>query len=399
MKKWSVLAGSLLMLVCLGGIYAWSAFVPPLREFGLSAAQTQLIFGVSILSFTVIMLGAGRLQERVGPRPVAALGGVLFAAGYLVAAHSAGRFAPLLAGVGVLAGAGVGCAYVCALATGMKWFPHHRGLITGVTVAAFGLGAIVLANAATALMGRGVGVLTVFEWVGWICGAAVLAGALLLDVPPQFRAAPAVRGIPLARLLQDRNCWVLSMGIFGGTFAGLLVIGNLKPIALAAGADPSWAVHAISGFAVGNALGRVVWGHLVDRLGRIAIPISLLFLSGAVLALTIPALGGSLPGVAALVGFGYGACFVLYPAQVATRYGVAQVGHIYPLIFLLYGVAGLTAPLVGGLFHDLWGTYVPAIFAAGSLTALCAAGCWLLDRAAPLAAIAIAPSGAGRARG
>lgn len=64
----------------------------------------------------------------------------------------------------------------------------------------------------------------------------------------------------------------VSMAGFGGgavllsTLAEcLLVIGNLKPMALASGITPVAATAAIGVFALGNAAGRLTWGWLYDR--------------------------------------------------------------------------------------------------------------------------------------
>jgi OFA family oxalate/formate antiporter-like MFS transporter len=90
MKKYAVLSAAVLMQTCLGGIYAWSTFVPQLTHtYGLSAAQTQLIFGLCIMMLPVAMIFAGRVEARRGPRPVAAAGAVLYAGGYLLAGASA----------------------------------------------------------------------------------------------------------------------------------------------------------------------------------------------------------------------------------------------------------------------------------------------------------------------
>jgi OFA family oxalate/formate antiporter-like MFS transporter len=46
-------------------------------------------------------------------------------------------------GLGVLAGAGIGLAYVCPIAAPVKWLPDKKGAITGLTVAGFGFGALI----------------------------------------------------------------------------------------------------------------------------------------------------------------------------------------------------------------------------------------------------------------
>ncbi len=134
------------------------------------------------------MVFGGILQHKYGPRRIAALGGLLFLAGYLTGSFSDGSFPLLLIGFGVLAGAGIGFGYVCPLATGIKWFPTHKGLITGLTVAGFGLGAVFFAKAGHHFLDAGVPALLVLQRIGWFVGISVILGALLLFVPKTTEA-------------------------------------------------------------------------------------------------------------------------------------------------------------------------------------------------------------------
>ena len=45
----------------------------------------------------------------------------------------------------------------------------------------------------------------------------------------------AAAGLAVGALFRDGRYWLLLGGMFAGTFAGLLTIGNLKPIGLAGG--------------------------------------------------------------------------------------------------------------------------------------------------------------------
>ncbi len=370
--RYVVLTASIVLQVCLGGLYAWSAFVPALRAaHGLSTAQTQFIFGVLIATFTVVMVAAGRLQERFGPRPVAMVGGVLFGAGYLAAGFSDGSFLSLTACIGLLAGAGTGFCYVCPLAACVRWFPSHKGLVTGLAVAGFGGGAVLLASWADALLARGLDVLAVFRWIGLTYGAAILAAACALSVPARRFGGARRRGPTAAALFRDRVFWALALGMFAGTFAGLLVVGNLKPMAAAAGVAPWWAALAIGAFAVGNATGRITWGFLADRLGSRAIPLSLAFLVAATLCLLgVRRWDLAFAGGAMLVGFGFGACFVVYAAHVASRYGPDRVGTVYPPVFLAYGLAGIVGPAAGGFLLDLTGTPLAGLVLSAAVAAV-----------------------------
>lgn len=78
-----------------------------------------------------------------------------------------------------------------------------------------------------------------------------------------------------------------------------------------------------------------------------------------------------------LVGFGFGACFVLYAAHVAVVHGVEHVGRLYPFLFLSYGIAGMTGPFLGGLLHDWTDRYAASLALGAQVAAL---GAWLTWR-------------------
>lgn len=368
MTKWTVLGAGMILQTILGGVYAWSAFVPSLSgRHALTQAQCGMIFGLAIAVFAVAMVPAGRLLPRVGARPLAAVGACLFAAGYLVASFSDGRFPLLLLGIGVIAGTGIGAAYVCPLAICMQWFPRHKGLVTGLAVAGFGGGAVLLSLVANRLLYRaGWDVLQVFRGVGVAGGAVALAAALLLRAPaPSEAAAAAGRNRPrptLGRHALSTPFLMLCVGMFSGTFAGLLTVGNLKPYILRAGQSADLAALSISLFAFGNAAGRILWGQVHDRLAsRTTILLSLALLAAALVPLLFPLPVGVMLVAIACCGCGFGACFVVYAAAVVQRFGMELFPRLYPLCFLGYGLAGLVAPGLGGRMADATGSYVAAV--------------------------------------
>ncbi len=375
LKRRFVLPAIALIQMCLGGVYAWSVFVPSLStDHGLSASQTQFIFGLTFGTFTVSMLLAGRLLPTWGARWVGVLGGLLFACGQMAASSSGGRFGGIVLGYSLVGGTGIGFGYVAALTTGVQWYPKHKGLVTGVAVAGFGIGSVLLATLAMSCLRGGWTIVEVWHAVGWVYGSVVCAGSLLLFSPPIDNTGSSVNVSDKKHLFKDPAFRNLGLGMFCGTFSGLLVIGMIKPIAIASGLPSETPAAAVSALAVGNAAGRIAWGWIFDRIGYPAIPISLLFLGVALGTLIVAGIMPVTFVVAAiLVGFGFGACFVLYAAQVASRYGVNEVGNVYPLLFLAYGVAGITGPLLGGMLHDWTHSYLwPITLSAAVATA----GAW-----------------------
>ena len=355
--------------------------VPPLRAaYGYSAAQTQWVFGLTIASFTLTMIGAGRLLYLWGPRLVAMTGGLLFAAGYLTSAVAGHSFAGLLAGSGLLAGAGIGFGYVSPLAMVIASFPGRKGLAGGIAVAGFGGGAILTSWLVAAALEGGSPLSRVFRGLGFGFGLLIVGASFLLRRPA---GPPAARPPDLhpAQLWKDAYLRLLFIGMFCGTFAGLLLVGNLKPIGLSEQIAPATATLAISLFALGNAAGRIAWGWWSDRSGFPVIRWSLVLLAvGALGLLPARAHGVLFLAVSMLVGFGFGACFSVYASLVAARYGAAHVGGLYPLVFLSYGLAGILGPTLGGYLYDVSGTYLPAILLAA---ATAAAGAVLARPTAP----------------
>lgn len=147
-NRYFVVVGALLIQLALGAIYAWSVFTKKLVEpiadggqFGFTNSETQWVFGVGLATFAVVMVLAGKLQAAKGPRLTAGLGGLLLGTGYVLAGFFGQTFWPQLVFIGLMGGAGIGLAYVCPIAVGMKWFPDRKGLITGLAVAGFGFGA------------------------------------------------------------------------------------------------------------------------------------------------------------------------------------------------------------------------------------------------------------------
>ena len=248
MKRFGVIIAAIMMQGCLGGIYAWSVFVPELQmRFHYSSAQTQGVFGTAILVFTFSLIITGPLLDRFGPRLLSTASGALLAVAYLLASSKGDTFIWLWVAYGVLGGLGIGCGYLCPIATAVKWFPQHKGLVAGLAVAGYGGGAIVLANVAQWLFVRGWEVLSIFHLVGLVYGPLVVFAGFFLFVPQRDcnqKTTPFRRRV----LFRDPRFWQLFLAMFCGTFPGLMINGNLKPIGLSFGFSAHVATMAISFF-------------------------------------------------------------------------------------------------------------------------------------------------------
>jgi len=380
-RRFSILAAAVVMQLCLGATYSWAVFVAPLKELtGLGQGPVQAPFTVFYVAFPAMTVAAGALLARLGPRRMAALGGLLFGGGWALAGLGEGRFSLTILGVGLLGGVGVGFAYLVPIATCILWFPRHKGLVTGVAVAGFGGGAALIARFADLLMSReGVGPFEALRWLGLAFLVLVpLAGSLMRRPDSVVQAGPQPE--PLRRVLGQPRFHLLYLAMFAGLTAGLAVNANLKE--LVPHIDVRSGVAAVGWFAVANAAGRIAWGWLFDRVSsRTAIALNLLIqaalMLGAPWLLSGPA---ALAPFAFLAGFNYGGVLVLYASTTARCWGADRVGGIYGWLFSANIPAAL-APALAGWAYDRWASFTVPLEGIGALLIVAA---WLVLRRGPL---------------
>ncbi|NUP99596.1 MAG: OFA family MFS transporter [Armatimonadetes bacterium] len=387
----------MLVQMVLGTIYGFSVLVKPLAaEFtDWSTKDIQLSFTLALLTFAAVMVPAGRLQDKVGPRKPALAGAVLLFCGALLSSFVGDPSQKWLwwLSYGVLFGAGIGLAYVCPIAALAKWFPDIKGLITGVAVAGFGGGAAIFAPTVSPYL-ESHGLQHFFLTHAIICGVVVAFGAMLLRNPPAdwtppakaataaTRAKPPVADLDWQQMLRTPRFWMLWLMFAGSSTAGLMTIGVIK---VAAGKEmgDALAATAVSVLSIFNAFGRVFWGGVSDRVGR-SLSMLIAFAIQAVVMLSLARGLTAGPAVAmvlvALVGLNFGANFALFPSATADAFGTRNLGVNYGLVFTAYGIGGTIGPMIAAYCKDSLGVFDPAYVVAGLLVAAAALGAIVVGR-------------------
>ena len=386
-----VVLGAVLIQLCLGAIYAWSVFTPGLEDAGWSKTQTQIVFAVGLAMFALVMVYAGRKLPTFGPQKLAIAGGVTLGVGYAIAALGGGtNFWIVLLGVGLIGGAGIGLAYVVPIAVGMRWFPDHKGMITGLAVAGFGFGALIWVQVADSWgnLIDNIGLDGTFLVYGIAFVALVLVGSIWMKMPPEGWlpdgfTPPEVTGsggenFESREMLRTPQFYLIFLTFAVSAGAGLMAIGLMKlwPVEAlvdggmgAAQADDAAGLAMAVFFSLANGIGRITWGTMSDKLGRKR-SVVVMAASQAVFLLAFIPMAGSeytLYLAAALIGFNFGGNFALFPALTADEFGDKSVGQNYPWVFLAYGAGGIIFPILGGALGDM-GNF-PLAFA------ICAVAC------------------------
>ncbi|UZJ26857.1 MFS transporter (plasmid) [Rhodococcus antarcticus] len=332
--------------LAVGTLFAWSLVAEQAAaDVGATGAVTSAVFATAIATFAVTLLAVGRLDPQPPSRFLLVAAAVVAGAGLGLAAVSQDPVT-LWFGVGLLFGAANGLAYGVAAGMAARAPAARRGAVTGVVVAAYAAGPILLGAAGPRLV-------AVEGWRACVGGLAVVVTVLLLvaaglapgdqdrhqwDEKDGAAAEPVGRGTVL----------LLWLVFAGGVAPALLVFAHALQLAAARGLGPGASGIAVSVLAAGNLLGRVGGGWLSDSVGRVpglALALAATGISVGVLATDVP------PGVVltafTTVGVSYGTVSVLIVAVTTDRVGVRAFPRAYGWVFTAWGCAGLIAPVAG----------------------------------------------------
>ena len=395
MNRWLVVVGGVLMNLALGVIYAWSVFVAPFdADFGWSRTQVSVVFTIAILSVGSWFVVAGFLQDRYGPRRVAAAGGILYALGFVLASQTESLIW-LYITFGAIAGAGNGFGYAIPIPVVSKWFPDRRGLAIGLVVGGYGAGSGVYGPVAREYLIPAYGWQGTMQISGAIFLVMTLAAAWLLRNPPEGYKPPSAAPAPAAgsapapaaavgrdyatgEMVRTPTFYLLWIAYCLGSAAGLMVISQLVPVGEAAGLGAAAGLGLTIG-AIGNTGGRVLSGWMSDTFGRLntlrimvllsalALPVFYLFAGQVVLFYLL----------LAVIYYCYGTLLSVFASTCADFYGTRHMGVNYGLLFSAWGVAGIVGPVIAGRVFDTTGEYQLAFYIAAGLAVVALAALML----------------------
>ena len=364
--------------ICLGTVYAWSFFQTLLvRQHDWSYTETAVAFSVTIFSLGCSAAWAGAMLPRLGPRRLAIIGSLMFCSGYVIGgiALQIGYLPLFYIGYGVIGGAGIGLGYVTPVATAAKWYPDRKGLATGIVVMGFGVGAFLLSKVlAPILILASEGDLpSVFVWLGVLFAAILLPTSFLLrDPPPGYQVTPA--GVQstvqeeeepgsVRQCLLSREFAIMWLVFFFNIAAGISVISFQSPLLQDVWglADPTiepevlaeYGATLIAVSSLCNGAGRLLWGLLSDRIGRVRV--FRILLGSQMIVFGILMTEGNPWIFSALVCYVllcFGGGFATMPSFVLDVFGSKRMSAIYGAMLTAWAAAGIFGPIYVGYIKD-----------------------------------------------
>ena len=388
---YSLLAAIAIQLT-LGIAYIWSVFQTGIANsiFGGDNAKAGLTFSLLLATLTIGSVIGGKLAVRYSTRLVVFIGGIILSGGFFAASFVTAN-APWLLWItyGFMGGVGMGFTYSTTIACAQKWYPHKMGLVTGIIVSALGFGGVVFTPIIESLIktfgGAGIGEPKTFLVLSVVFLAVCTVGSLFLKNPPDGRMADAVsssvkiakkapEGVSPSQMLRKPHFYIITAAFALACMGGLMMIGFAKPIAVAKGlADTATiGVLAISMF---NSIGRLLWGMVSDKLGRMNTIIILLG-GTAVLSLLVNTANGYMIYVLiACIGFFYGGLLSNFPSLTADLFGAKHMATNYGFVLLGFGAGAVISSYIAGHYRNIAaenGNDITKMFPAFVIASCCA---------------------------
>jgi len=390
LKKQSLLTvcAAITVQLTLGIAYIWSVFQTGIAEniFRGDNAAAGLTFSLLLATLTIGSVFGGKLAVRYSTRIVVFTGGLILSAGFFLASFVTENQSWLLwVTYGVMGGIGMGFTYSTTIACAQKWYPHKKGLVTGIIVSALGFGGVVFTPIVESLIsnfgGAGVGEAKTFIVLSAVFLTVCSVGCLFMKNPPDDYAPGSTftkvivteikKDYTPKEMLKTLKFYLIVFAFMLACMGGLMVINFAKPIALEKGLGEmaTLCVLAVSMF---NSVGRLLWGIVSDKLGRIN-TIIILLSGSAVFSLFISVVTGYWVLVLiAVVGLFYGGFLSTFPSLTADIFGAKHMATNYGFVLLGFGAGAIISSQIAGYYKNIAASDISLMLPAFIIASSCA---------------------------
>lgn len=368
-NRWLIVLGTVIAQLGLGTIYTWSLFNQPLVDkFGWQLSKVTITFSITSFALAFATLAGGKLQEKLGIRKLISISGLILGIGLILTSRVT-SLAMLYITAGIIVGAADGIAYLTSLSNCIKWFPEKKGLISGISVGAYGTGSLIFKYINGSLINSN-GVSQAFLYWGIIAMILVVIGAQLLKDAPILSSITNnnsnEKDFSVKEMLRTKEAYFLFLIFFTACMSGLYLIGIVKDIGVQlAGLTPAVAANAVAMVAIFNTAGRIILGALSDKLGRLNIIIfTLAVITVSVFVLSFVNLDFIIFfACVASIAFCFGGNITVFPTIVGDFFGSKNQTKNYGIIYQGFGLGALS----GSFIATLAGGFIPTFIIVGNL--------------------------------
>lgn len=368
---------ALLIHISVGTVYCWSTFKETIAEaIGMSQFSVGWAFSFAIFFLGMSAACAGKFVEK-NIHKSSLVACTCFSVGMI----GTGLCIKFLTGwaaligiyicYGVIMGIGLGVGYLTPVKTLMLWFEKNKGLATGISIMGFGLAKAIATPIMDALQNK-YGIVTMFIILGIAYFIIMFVGHLLLKKPDGwFEPQTTEKTSILKEMIKHKEFIGIWIMFYLNIHCGLMIISyekQLLNIAFATSLSLAVIVSLVpSCTAISNALGRIGYSTLSDKLKQRNTIYQIIFISCIVIS-SIVIFTNALSGTNMILGAiviiylltinaGYGGGFSTLPALLSERFGMKKISQIHGLALSAWAIAGLTGNNTSEIILSLTGNY------------------------------------------
>jgi len=372
------------MMIILGLHTSFGVFFKPVStEFGWTRAMTSGAFSLAWVTQGLFSVFMGGLNDRLGPRIVLTVCGLIFGLGFLLMSQISAVW-QLYLFYGLIIGAGASGAWVPLLSTIARWFIHRRGLMTGIVVSGVSIGGLVVPLVATQLIFAQGWRMSYIILGSVALGITISAAQFLRRDPAQMGQTPCVnnkgrepslelgtQGLSLKEAAKTREFWAFFLMVACSGFTICSVILHIVPHVTDLGFSPAIAsgvLATMNGVAIAS---RVGLGSAADKIGNKRVfLISFFLMLGTLSWLVFAREAWQLYLFAIVFGFAQGGLGVVESPLAAELFGLRFHGLIFGVIQLGWMVGASVGPLVTGYIFDVNNSYTMAFLLGAAIAFL-----------------------------
>lgn len=352
-----ILTFSCLVALCIGSLYAWSVFALPMAEFlsrqnGIQITSLTIVFTIANSVGPITMISGGYINDKLGPKWILIIGGVLFGAG-MIGSGFAKSVNMLIITYGLGVGLACGMIYGTIVSNTVKFFPDKSGLVGGMITACYGGSSIIVPPLAALLLNY-MGITSAFKIIGIVMMTIIICSSFVIRKAPVVNETVLVKNenneFTYKEMLKTKKFYIMLVILTCGAFSGMMIISQASSVAQRMmGMSFKAAALLVSIIAFANTSGRIISRMISDKIGAVntlKCTFVLSALSSLFMYFCSPNSVIMFYICIIAIGFSFGSIMGIYPGFTAKEFGRKNNSVNYGIMFVGFALAGLLGPMI-----------------------------------------------------